>query len=71
VRLTLTLTVQVADGDEAPVFSASFSAGEGFSSVVAIAEGCVRGTLKASKLHRARIREYLGPSLLTTIDVVD
>src|SRR5438105_2980804 len=41
----------------------------GLSAITTMAEKCVRGTLQVSIIQRARIREYLGDSLLATIDV--
>lgn len=64
MRLTITMTVQVEDGPETPVFKSDTVTPETLSSTLAVARESVRGTIVMMQPRNVRMRQYLGPSLL-------
>jgi hypothetical protein len=67
MRLKMTITVQLGNGQETHVYGSDLIAPDQLSSTLAIAEASVCSTLAVLAGPHVTVREYLGPALIKTI----
>lgn len=71
MRLRIMLTLETPGEGEAPVYAAYISATDSLSTRLGEAERAVRATLKFARIPAARIRKYVGPTVIEAVDIQD
>ena len=69
MRLSIRVTFKCTGGPEYEVYCSDVVRPDAVSLTLSIAERTAKATLAALRISSAQILEYLGPSLIATIDL--